>query len=374
MRHACGPLLRLLPVMFLVVACAEPATPAEEARTPATPAKQPAKEEKPAPARVPPAEFGDPFPAGAFKDLNAAPGEAATVNLAAVLGKRPVVFCYWIPGHARSERALQDIQKLADEIGASSLAAFGVVKQRPGMETPRIRERVEALKVHLPVLDDEDFVLGQQIGVHSVPSVSILDAEGRLRLANAANLKQTLEYNMDVETAVRRVGAKGTLGTYGSLPRYYPVMELVGKKCPDFEAPAISDGTLQRWSSLMDSKRMNVLVFWSVDCPHCKKSLPAINDWLKQHPDGVNVVSAASVSGESAKAKTEEYCRLSQFVFPTLVDRDLQIGDLFQVTSTPTILVIRPDGVVDSVLLSSEANVVQALEAKKKELVAPSKS
>jgi thiol-disulfide isomerase/thioredoxin len=114
-----------------------------------------------------------------------------------------------------------------------------------------------------------------------------------------------------------------------------------------------------------------VLIFWSVDCPHCKVALPKLNDWLKGHADGMNVISAARVTDDATKARTAEYCKISSFSFPTFIDKDMHIGAIYQVVSTPTIVVIRPDGVVDSVLLSSETDLGAALEAKKREILKP---
>lgn len=361
MKRPSNSKLSLFSLLLVLTACAEPATPAQESRS-AQAAKPPAI------TRVSRVAVGEVFPGYVYKDLNPASGTGGRVNLGEVIGKKPVIFLYWIPGNARAERLFEDIRKVVEEAGANKAAFYGIVKQRPGMEAPQIAEKVRDLKLSVPILDDEEFRLGQQLSVQAVPSLAILDAEGRLRLANAANLKQVLEYNMDVEAALRRVVSKGTLGNYGILPRYFPVDELIGKKCPDFEAPMVGDGAMRKWSSVLDPKRINVLVFWSVDCPHCKKSLPEINDWLKQHPQGVNLVAAASVPDDVTRTRTEEYCRLNSFVFPTFVDRNMQIGELFQVTSTPTVLIIRPDGVVDSVL-HGEADFAAAFESKRKELL-----
>jgi hypothetical protein len=51
------------------------------------------------------------------------------------------------------------------------------------------------------------------------------------------------------------------------------------------------------------------------------------------------------------------------------VDEDMQIGATYQVISTPTVIVIRPDGIVDSVLLSGETDLGAALEAKRREIL-----
>jgi protein-disulfide isomerase len=120
---------------------------------------------------------------------------------------------------------------------------------------------------------------------------------------------------------------------------------------------------------MLSSDKVNVLVFWSVDCPHCKTSLPKLNEWLKGHQAGMNVISAARITDDATKTRTAEYCRISGFVFPTFVDKDMQIGGVFQVISTPTVVVIRPDGVVDSVLLSGETDLGAALEVKRREIL-----
>lgn len=355
---------RLFPALVFLAACAQPSTPAG-AGDPPPPASDPGE---PKMVRVAPVPFGDLFPTYVYKDLNPASGSAGSANLGTVVGKQPVAFCYWIPGRPRSEQMLLDLQRIASEAGPGKLAVMGVVRARPGLTVSYMVERIAALKLGVPVLNDEEFRLGQQLSVRTVPSVALLDASGRLRLASAGSLKQVLEYKLDVEGAVRRVASTGTLGTYGILPRYDPVSELIGKKAPDFDAPAIEDGAVQHLSSLLDPHKINVMVFWSVECPHCKKSLPVLNDWLRQNPGQVNVVSCANVTDDAQKLKTRDYCRASQFSFPTLEDRGLKIGELYQVTSTPTLLIIRPDGVVDSVFLGEAEDYGKMFIQKKKEL------
>ena len=161
--------------------------------------------------------------------------------------------------------------------------------------------------------------------------------------------------------------------TYGYLDPYYPVRELEGEQAPDFKAPLLSTKVEQRWHSMIDDTKVNVLIFWSVDCPHCRTSLPEINTWLKSNPDGVNIVSCASVHDESIRTRTAEFCKINAFEFPTLVDESSTIGDLYRVTSTPTIVIVGPDGVVDSAIVSGHQDFGKTIEKKKKELLgAPS--
>jgi peroxiredoxin len=332
--------------------------------------KPPAPPGGPALAQVPTVEYGAAFPAAKFSNLNDASGQPATIDLATYLGKKPIVFVYWMAGNSRSEKILLDTQAAVDRAGADKVALFSIASPAYGStDVAPIKDRTAALKVKAPVLRDEGFRLLQQLAVRAVPNIAIVDAEGKLRLSNGGSLTQSLEYKLDVEGAIRRVATTGRLGTYGPLPTYYPVTELVGKKCPDFDAPLIDDAAAHSLSSMLASDKVNVLIFWSVDCPHCKASLPKLNDWLKGHTAGMNVISAARITDDATKTRTAEYCKISGFVFPTFVDKDMQIGATFQVISTPTVVVIRPDGVVDSVLLSSETDLGAALEAKKREIL-----
>lgn len=321
-------------------------------------------------APVQPVAFGEPLPAAVFANLNAAAGQPAKIDLKTYLGKKPIVFVYWMPNNPRSEKILADTQAAVEAAGADKVALLSVAAPPFGStDTSPIKTRAEALKLKVPVLWDDGFRLLQELNVRAVPNIAILDQEGRLRLTNGGSLKQVLEYKLDLEGAIRRVASTGKLGTYGLLQQYYPVTELVGKKCPGFDAPLVNDSIPHSLSSMLSSTKVNVLVFWSVDCPHCKASLPKLNDWLKDHQDGMNVIGAARVTDDATKIRTAEYCKISGFIFPTFVDKDMQIAGTYMVISTPTVVVIRPDGVVDSVLLSGESDIGAALEAKKRELL-----
>jgi len=63
-------------------------------------------------------EFGAPFPAAKFANLNEAPGQPASVELATYLGKKPIVFVYWMAGNPRAEKILMDTQAAVDKAGA----------------------------------------------------------------------------------------------------------------------------------------------------------------------------------------------------------------------------------------------------------------
>ena len=313
---------------------------------------------------------GAAFPAARFSNLNAAAGGPAEIDLADYLGKKPIVFHYWIAMNTRSEEVFKEVEKLVAELGgAERVALFGVAVPRPGVDEATIKKRLAELGVKVPVLNDLTFGVGRQLQVGAVPNITILDRAGKLRLSNGASLTQVLGYQMDVARAIRRVAETGDLMNYGYLQAYFPVKELEGAPSPDFSAPGLQDSAERQWHDLLDKSKVNVLIFWSVDCPHCRRSLPEINTWLKQHPDGVNVVSCAAVSSEETRTKTAEFCRHNDFQFQTLLDRDAKIGDLYKVTSTPTILIIGPNGVVDRAIVSGHTDFGKAIEERKQRLL-----
>jgi peroxiredoxin len=317
----------------------------------------------------PPVAFDQVFPASTMKVINAQPDGATRVDLATIIGKKPLILYYWIAGHPRADKMFQQLSAIVEEHGPDKVALYGLTYPQPGRDVPEIQKRAEELGVRVPVLEDDGFKIGQQLRVQSVPNITIIDGQGKLRLTNGSSLTQVIGYKVTVESAVRKVAESGTLSTFGYLAKYFPVKELIGKKCPDFTAPLLSTSVEQQWSSMINGEKLNVLIFWSVTCPHCRDSLPEINSWIKANPDGVNVISAAGVTDDATMSKTKEYCDQSGFVFPTLVDQDLQISNLYNITSTPTIVIIRPDGVVDSVMTSALKDFGQTIEESKRKLL-----
>jgi thiol-disulfide isomerase/thioredoxin len=320
-------------------------------------------------ARVEPIPPGGQFPAGSYGNLNAGADGPSRIDLGQYLGRKPVILHYWIPFNTRSEETFTQLEELVREIGADRLVLLGVAVPRPGRDEKEIGQRLQSLGIKTPVLNDAGFEIGKRLLVRSVPNITIIDAKGKMRLSNGASLAQVLGYKVDLAQAIRRTAESGELLNYGYLDAYHPVRELEGQPCPDFKAPLVKTSVEQRWHSMLDDSKVNVLIFWSVNCQHCRKSLPEINDWLESNADGVNVVSCASADTDEVKSKTREFCQLNEFSFPTLIDESSEIGNLYKITSTPTIVIIGPDGVVDSAIVSGYADFGSKMEEKKKKLL-----
>jgi thiol-disulfide isomerase/thioredoxin len=316
---------------------------------------------------VKPAGYGEKFSAAIYENANAGVGGPPKIDLREVIGRKPVVLCMWQVGHRRSEQVFQELQALAQELGPQKLALYGVLPEGANANRDGLRKKLQELKIAVPVLVDSDYRFTYGLGVMRPPYVAVLDKDGVLRLGGGSSLKQTLEYRMTLEDGIRRLAATGQLGTYGALKDYYPVVEWKGKKVADFETPAV-DGKPRRWSALLDPNKPTVLLFWAVTCPHCRTTLPQINTWLKQNPGVVNVVSVAAAPNEALRVKTQEFTKQQEFVFTTLLDPEMKLNDTFLIISTPTAVIVRPDGVVDDVLTLIDQSFGKTFQAKSKEL------
>ena len=171
--------------------------------------------------------FGDKFPGGVFENVNAGVGGPASINLGEVIGRKPIVFCMWSMGHHRSEQVFQELQALVQEVGPQKVALYGVLPEGSTKDRDGVRQRLQEMKIAVPVLLDSNYKFVYGLGVLRPPFIAVLDKDGMLRLGGGSSLKQTLEYKMTLEDGIRRVAATGSLGTYGMLRDYYPAVEMV---------------------------------------------------------------------------------------------------------------------------------------------------
>jgi hypothetical protein len=177
---------------------------------------------KPGVARIAPVMFGEPFPAYTYTNLNTKAGGAAQIDLAGILGKKPVVFYYFIPKNQRAEKVFVDLQALVAGLGPDKVSLIGVAVPRSGLGEDVIQARAASLQIRVPILRDDQFRIGQLLNVRRVPHIALLDQAGNLRLTNGGSLLQALEYKMTLGDGIRRLAESGKLGSYGALKYYSP--------------------------------------------------------------------------------------------------------------------------------------------------------
>ncbi|MGO4888308.1 TlpA disulfide reductase family protein [Anaerobacillus sp. MEB173] len=120
-----------------------------------------------------------------------------------------------------------------------------------------------------------------------------------------------------------------------------------------FEGMIAEDFTLPLWETeekkaLSDYRgEIVILNMWASWCPPCRKEMP---DLIQLHDDykeqGVAVVGINMASVERNAYDAKEFMEEFQVNFPTLVDVDGEVADIYQVLGIPVTYVLNEDGVI----------------------------
>ncbi|RME55221.1 MAG: hypothetical protein D6795_03335, partial [Deltaproteobacteria bacterium] len=221
-----------------------------------------------------------------------------------------------------------------------------------------------------PVLVDERFELARMLRVQTVPNINIVDANGILRLAGGISLRQPIAPHSSVTIAdYLRDGLAGKgFVTIDQLPPYYPAFELVGKTIFDFSLEDLVSKKRFSLGEKLEPKKLTLLVFWAVTCPHCQKAMPKVNAYYAEHRDRLNLLSIVKNRDEEGRRKTVHFARAHNFRFPVLEDTE-QVWENYRVISTPTFFVITPDGRIESAFIDTRKGIAAILDPKIEQLL-----
>jgi peroxiredoxin len=314
------------------------------------------------PAAVAP---GMPFPPMKVRALHPGDSDPKALDLGASLGKRPVVICYFSLGEPAGEETLLTVQKLAEGQAKGSADFFGATK--PGKRFPleQAVTRLSLLGVSIPVIVDEGFALGAALGVSSAPAISLIDAEGVLRVPEAKSLKQLVQGTGSMADAIAAAIMRRTVPTVRQLPRYYPVNELVGGKYADFTLKTFKGTERVKLSDHVGKgKKLTGLLFWHPNCTHCKVAMPSIMTAYRTYQKLLDFVSVVDIKNADEARNAQDTIKAHGLTFPVLEDEANRVHDLYKVVSTPTFVFVKPDGTVDSAYTSAEANYFTVIQAR----------
>jgi thiol-disulfide isomerase/thioredoxin len=316
-----------------------------------------------------PGAFALPGPA---RRLTAAKGgpRVETFDLQSRLGRgRPVALIFWSPGFWIAERGLV---AMADYLQAAAPAyeVYAVAPPREGLPEAAALETFELLRVPpaLPLLFDDGYRLSSALGVRDLPDLVVFDRKGALVLSRVAHPRQKLETAAGVQSAaelLQAVAAGADIPPVTRAGPYYPGIERVGHCAPPFTLPAFDTGRPYTFGGRPASGRPALLMFWSSTCKHCQAEIPLLIDWLRAHPNRVDVVSITEIRPErlgqpSHRAITAAYIKEKQIPWPVLEDTDGAVDELYGTVSTPTSFFISPRGAVTGVWLSTHGSDLPA--------------
>ena len=310
-------------------------------------------------------EPGKPFPPMKVRALLPGGSSPAPLDLGASLGKRPLVICYFSLGEPESEETFMTVQKVAQGQAKGRADFFGAIK--PGKRFPieQAMTRLSLLGVSIPVIVDDCFELGTALGVSAAPAISLIDAEGVLRIPEAKSLKQYVQGKGSMADAIAAAIMKRTVPTVRQLPRYYPVNEMVGGKFVDFNLKKFRGTERVKLSDHVGKeKKLTGLLFWHPNCPHCKLVLPSMMIAYQTYQKLLDFVSVVDIKNADEARNADDAIKAHGITFPVLEDETRHVHDLYKVVSTPTLVFVRPDGTVDSAYTSADANYFTVIQAR----------
>jgi methylamine dehydrogenase accessory protein MauD len=116
----------------------------------------------------------------------------------------------------------------------------------------------------------------------------------------------------------------------------------VGETAPDFELPSLQGKTLTL-ESLRAPERPVVLLFTDPDCGPCKKLLPDVGRWQAEHSDKLTVVLMSQGESDENATMASEHGLTN-----VLLQDDWEIASAYQISATPSAVLVRPDGTIGS--------------------------
>ena len=312
--------------------------------------------------RLQPARIG-----GVFPDLadiqsirmgGSPEGNLQPFDLKQAMTGKVVVFFYWLAGDENSESVLQEVAEWAAD--KDGLALIAVVPPR-GKTAGEVVGRLEALGLDIPCIWDAGYRLQQTLRASSVPYMSVVDKGRIVRLAGAYNLRHEVLTDISLERYLDTALGGGGAPSIVSLPRHYPVTELIDEPYKDFSLIPVPTGDVVRFSDHVKDGQYALLIFWSPDCGHCKKELPLLNDYYKKHKDMLSLVGIVKAHDQGIRQRTADFIRIHQIDWPTVDDKSFMVFKDYMVRSTPTTIVVNPSGIIETVLLGSSTDLEKEL-------------
>lgn len=121
-----------------------------------------------------------------------------------------------------------------------------------------------------------------------------------------------------------------------------------GLMAPDFKLQT-ADGD---WVQLSDFRGQPVILnLWASWCPPCKAEMSSIQSVYDQYSSQGLVVLAVNMTTQDNLQDVWQFIAEQQLSFPVLLDEKGEVGELYQMRALPTTFFIRPDGIIEQVVI-----------------------
>ena len=162
---------------------------------------------------------------------------------------------------------------------------------------------------------------------------------------------------MRVEALERQLGADSSVTPPPDDVPSEPLPRLpVGQAAPDFELQGLR-GAVVTLATLRAAEKPVMLLFTDPDCGPCTAMLPEIRRWQKEHDEELTISLVSRGTVEANRAKSTEHGLRG-----LLLQDDWEVSEAYGVESTPSAVLVRPDGTIGSPVLEGADSISAFLE------------
>ena len=124
---------------------------------------------------------------------------------------------------------------------------------------------------------------------------------------------------------------------------------------PGFQAPSFTLNTPEGEAvALSDYRGQPVLVFlWASWCSVCKATMPGLQEVYSDYqPRGFEILAVNTTFQDTLSAAVN-YFDAQGYTYTNILDRDGSVSQAYQLHALPTAVLVRPDGIVEDVVIGS---------------------
>ncbi len=200
-----------------------------------------------------------------------------------------------------------------------------------------------------PALKDRVAVLESQVAelqaAEAEPSPAETPAEreeqATLLLLQAQEAVQEQRFDDARATVARLLEDYGDTRAGVAARRAAGPLEILGREAGELEVDFWFQG-----EATMDDGDLTLLVFWEWWCPHCKRSMPELQQtWETWGPQGLNLVALTKVTRSATDDLVHAYLEEEGLTYPVAKEIDQSMTHRFQVTGVPAAAIVQ-DGTI----------------------------
>lgn len=277
--------------------------------------------------------------------LTASDGKQIELNKIAAA----TVLAFWVPKSEDSRKGLDDLAAIMKDQKFKGVKILAVTRGKDEAEKKTAREEFAKYKLPFTLAFDSKLECSTHFKVKPpLPAFYLLGADHKAKALGVRKLKGRIR-NLSFSDMVAAV-SKG-----GSIPRVdfeevddheLANRKLVGSFPPNF---SVKDMRGRSYNPRMYKGRKNlILVFWNPGCPHCRRELPRLKQFINSYGLKYNVEVLALTSGSGKEFKQEVTGAISDLSldFPVAIFDNKTIIKQYSATSVPLTYIINKNGVV----------------------------